>query len=115
MHRRYRSFTSSTRFHVNVAGSMSRRANLAASSSVRSSGSVFSIPSFFSLASIGFAKVRIPFFGGHSRLNSALSLCVASWNILASIAAASRLLAAVTAWMSPVRWRLNSVIGMTCE
>src|SRR6516225_11498014 len=29
-----------------------------------------------------------------------------------SIAAARRLLAAVMAWMSPVRWRLNSSIGM---
>jgi hypothetical protein len=31
-----------------------------------------------------------------------------------SIAAAKRLLAAVTAWISPVRWRLNSSIGTTC-
>ena len=35
--------------------------------------------------------------------------------ILASMAAARRLLAMLTAWMSPVRWRLNSSIGMTCE
>ena len=31
----------------------------------------------------------------------------------ASIAAASRLFAMLTAWMSPVRWRLNSSMGMT--
>ena len=38
-----------------------------------------------------------------------------SWNILASIAAASRLFAAVMAWMSPVRCRLSDSIGMICE
>lgn len=36
-----------------------------------------------------------------------LSDWVASWNIRASMAAATRLFAAVMAWMSPVRWRLN--------
>lgn len=36
-----------------------------------------------------------------------LSVWVSSWNIRASMAAATRLLAAVMAWMSPVRWRLN--------
>ena len=40
---------------------------------------------------------------------------VLSWRIRASIAAASRLLLAVMAWMSPVRWRLNSSIGITWE
>lgn len=52
-------------------------------------------------------------FCGQSLLNRASSFWVFSWNILASIAAASRLLAAVMAWMSPVRWRLNSSMGMT--
>ena len=41
--------------------------------------------------------------------------CVFSWNILASIWAARRLFAAVIAWMSPVRWRLNSSMGITCH
>ena len=45
---------------------------------------------------------------GHSRLNRASSLCACSWNMRASIAAASKLLAAVIAWMSPVRCRLSS-------
>ena len=40
---------------------------------------------------------------------------VDSWNILVSIAAASKLFAAVIAWISPVKWRLNSSIGITCE
>ena len=41
--------------------------------------------------------------------------CVASWNMRTSMAAASRLLAAVMAWMSPVMWRLNSSMGTTCR
>ena len=36
------------------------------------------------------------------------------WSRWASIIAASRLLAAVIAWMSPVKWRLISSIGTTC-
>lgn len=50
-----------------------------------------------------------------------LSVWVSSWNIRASMAAATRLLAAVMAWMSPVRWRLNcnrveatSVLKLLC-
>ena len=43
------------------------------------------------------------------RLKSVMSSGVlASWKMRASIAATSRLLAAVMAWISPVRWRLNS-------
>lgn len=41
------------------------------------------------------------------RQQPTLSVWVCSWNIRASMAAATRLLAAVMAWMSPVRWRLN--------
>lgn len=40
--------------------------------------------------------------------------CVASWNMRASRAAATRLLAAVMAWISPVMCRLNSSMGITC-
>jgi hypothetical protein len=36
-----------------------------------------------------------------------------SWYQRASMAAAARLWATPTAWMSPVRWRLNSSMGMT--
>jgi len=41
--------------------------------------------------------------------SSACSSCL----MRASTAAASRLLAMLTAWMSPVRWRLNSSMGIT--
>ena len=38
-----------------------------------------------------------------------------NFNLLASIAAATRLLAAEIACISPVRCKLNSSIGITCE
>jgi len=44
-------------------------------------------------------------------LNSASSFCAASWYMRTSMAAASRLLAAVMAWMSPVRCRLKSSVA----
>lgn len=59
-------------------------------------------------------RVYVPcLFAGQSLLKSASSFWVDSWNIRASIAAARRLLAAVIAWISPVRWRLNSSMGIT--
>ena len=52
----------------------------------------------------------------HTHTNKhTLSLCVDSWNIRVSICAARRLFAAVMAWMSPVRCRLNSSMGITWE
>ena len=45
---------------------------------------------------------------------SASILCGLPCRIEASSSAASRLLAAPTAWMSPVKWRLRSSIGTTC-
>ncbi len=73
------------------------------------------MPSFFSRRSMMGEKLRLPFLsGGHKRVEQLLIVRLsASWNMRASIAAASRLLAAVMAWMSPVRWRLKSSIGMT--
>jgi hypothetical protein len=74
------------------------------------------MPSFRSRRNITGANLRVPSdAGGHNLLNRAVSDCVASWNIRASRAAASKLLAAVSAWISPVRWRLNSSIGITWE
>mmetsp|Transcript_165 Transcript_165/g.340 ORF Transcript_165/g.340 Transcript_165/m.340 type:complete len:223 (+) Transcript_165:922-1590(+) len=114
--RRNRSLVSITRFHVSVLESMSKRANFSFSSGVSVSGSVLSMPSFFRRRNITGANVRLPFLSaGHRRLNSASVDCVASWNIRASMAAARRLLAAVMAWMSPVKCKLNSSMGMTCE
>mmetsp|Transcript_24644 Transcript_24644/g.66405 ORF Transcript_24644/g.66405 Transcript_24644/m.66405 type:complete len:201 (+) Transcript_24644:1052-1654(+) len=113
--RSIRSHVSSTRFHVMVLTSMSRRANADTSASVSSSGSVLAIPSLASRLSITGLNLRVPSFaGGHNRLNKAASLCWLSWKIRVSIAAARRLFAATMAWMSPVRCRLNSSIGTTC-
>ena len=120
MPRRNRSLTSRTRLQDTAAGSMSSRTNAALSSSDSSSASPnFSagIPSFRSLRSMTGAKGLLPVLpsSGHRRPNSAASDCVASWNMRASTAAAQRLLAAVIAWMSPVRCRLSDSIGMICE
>lgn len=93
---------------------MFKRANLDFSPSVRVSGSVFVMPSLFSLLSWIGENFLTPLILGTSLSNSGPSFWVSSWKILASIWAASRLLAAVTAWMSPVKWRLNSSMGMTC-
>mmetsp|Transcript_13934 Transcript_13934/g.30741 ORF Transcript_13934/g.30741 Transcript_13934/m.30741 type:complete len:327 (-) Transcript_13934:299-1279(-) len=110
-----RSHTSSTLFHVMVSGSMSRRAKAVFSSSVSSLGSVLTMPSFSRRFSITGANLRTPALStGHRRENIDLSDWLASWYMRVSIAAETRLLAAVTAWMSPVRCRLNSSIGITC-
>mmetsp|Transcript_71767 Transcript_71767/g.226743 ORF Transcript_71767/g.226743 Transcript_71767/m.226743 type:complete len:213 (-) Transcript_71767:643-1281(-) len=112
--RRKRSLVSSPRRHR--ISPKSRRANLPFSSSVRSSGSVLSIPSLARRFIITGAKWRLPALsGGQRRLKRAASLWVFSWKLRASMAAARRLLEAVMAWMSPVMWRLNSSIGMTWE
>jgi hypothetical protein len=53
--------------------------------------------------------------GGNRHLSKSFSSdCEASCSMRASRAAAHRLWAAVMAWMSPVRCRLNSSIGITC-
>mmetsp|Transcript_19119 Transcript_19119/g.62755 ORF Transcript_19119/g.62755 Transcript_19119/m.62755 type:complete len:268 (-) Transcript_19119:541-1344(-) len=119
--RRKRSQVSSTRFHVIVAGSRSRRANLARCSGERASPSTKprpATPNRRSRSTCDAARGRLiaaSFFfdSGQSRLNRASSFCVASWKTRASTAAASKLFAATIAWMSPVMWRLNSSMGMT--
>lgn len=133
-----RSLTSSTRFletcqkrylgryHVILSGLISSRANRVISSSVNSFGSVLLMPNFFNRFNIEGANSRFPFVTGTRRLYNALSFWVASWNILVSIAAANicklkanfhaipnKLFAAAIAWMSPVRCKLNSSIGIT--
>mmetsp|Transcript_46810 Transcript_46810/g.87183 ORF Transcript_46810/g.87183 Transcript_46810/m.87183 type:complete len:220 (-) Transcript_46810:469-1128(-) len=114
MLRRYRSLVSTTRLHVIFSGSRSRRANFTFSSSVSSSGSVLVMPSFFRRRNITGANSRLPFLSaGHRRLKRFSSFWVASWKTRVSMAAASRLLAAVMAWMSPVMCRLNSSMGIT--
>mmetsp|Transcript_8433 Transcript_8433/g.13989 ORF Transcript_8433/g.13989 Transcript_8433/m.13989 type:complete len:243 (-) Transcript_8433:434-1162(-) len=104
MPRRNLSQTSSTRFHVMVEGSMSRRAKRPFSSSENSLGSVFVIPSFFNL----FIMIGVNFLfpslsAGQRRENKDLSLWFCSWYMRVSIAADTKLLAAPTAWMSPVK------------
>mmetsp|Transcript_15187 Transcript_15187/g.37831 ORF Transcript_15187/g.37831 Transcript_15187/m.37831 type:complete len:484 (-) Transcript_15187:508-1959(-) len=114
MPRRKRSLVSTTRRQVMDAGSMSRRAKRRTSSGVSSAGSVLVMPSLARRRSMTGANVRRPCLSaGHRRLNSASSLCAFSWNMRTSMAAASRLLAAVMAWMSPVRCRFSSSMGMT--
>ena len=74
--RRCLSHVSTTRCHVTLSGSMSRRAKRSRSSGVSSSGSASGlIPSLASRRRITGAKERAPFFLGHSRLNSASPLC----------------------------------------
>ena len=59
-------------------------------------------------------KLRLPSLaGGHRRRKRASSLWRDSWYMRVSMAAASRLLAAVMAWISPVRCKLKSSIGTT--
>ncbi len=74
--RSVRSHTSTTRFQVIVAGSMS-------------------------------------ILRARPRRLSAASVCRLSWYMRVSSAAATRLCATVMAWMSPVRCRLKSSMGMT--
>mmetsp|Transcript_2029 Transcript_2029/g.7063 ORF Transcript_2029/g.7063 Transcript_2029/m.7063 type:complete len:359 (+) Transcript_2029:534-1610(+) len=96
--RRWRSQTSSTRFHVTVSGSMSRRAKRLRSSSVSSAGSVLSMPSLARRLSITGANLRSPDLDtGTRRSKSCWSVWPCSWNMRVSMAAARRLLAAVTA------------------
>ncbi|KAJ0557753.1 hypothetical protein HanIR_Chr07g0328741 [Helianthus annuus] len=112
--RKKRSLTSMTRLQVMLSGSMSSLANLVTSSGVKSSGLVLVMLSFFKRRNIMSLNARLPSLsGGHNRLKRAVSFCVFSWKIRVSMAAARRLFAAVIAWMSPVKWRLNSSIGMT--
>mmetsp|Transcript_24226 Transcript_24226/g.57737 ORF Transcript_24226/g.57737 Transcript_24226/m.57737 type:complete len:222 (+) Transcript_24226:1132-1797(+) len=113
MPRSARSLMSTTRFQVMLDTSKSSRANLLRSSTESASGSVLAMPSFSSRRTMIAANVLFPSRAGHSRENSASSDWEASWRMRASMAAAHRLCAACTAWMSPQRWRLNSSIGMT--
>ncbi len=97
-----------------VSGSISNRQRRLRSSGVRSSGLFLVIPSFARRPSKPFPKVRLPFLSaGHRRLNNCSSVAPDSCSIRASIAAARRLFAAVMAWMSPVRCRLKSSMGIT--
>mmetsp|Transcript_368 Transcript_368/g.1398 ORF Transcript_368/g.1398 Transcript_368/m.1398 type:complete len:205 (+) Transcript_368:963-1577(+) len=92
--RKKRSFMSTTRLHVMRSGSMSKRTNLFRSSSVKSSGLVLSIPSFFKRLNMMAENLREPSLAcGIKRFHSASSLCVDSWNTRASTAAASKLFA----------------------
>ena len=114
--RKKRSEVSTTRRHVMVSGLMSSLQSLRRCSGVSSSGSETCMPSFSSLTSMLLVKRRLPFlFSGSKRLNICSSVASFSWNMRASMAAASRLLAAVIACKSPVRCKLNSSIGTTCE
>mmetsp|Transcript_41965 Transcript_41965/g.99518 ORF Transcript_41965/g.99518 Transcript_41965/m.99518 type:complete len:215 (+) Transcript_41965:1225-1869(+) len=111
---RKRSLMSMTRRQVMVSGSMSSRAKRETSSSVSVSGSVLSMPSFLRRLSITGANLRLPCLSaGQRRRKRASSFWLFSWNMRESMAAARRLLAAVIAWMSPVRWRFISSIGIT--
>ena len=115
MRRRWRSHVSTTRCHVMVAGSMFSRTNLDRSSAVMASGSAAVMPSLAARRFMTGLKNRLPSLSaGNRRANMTSSVMFFSWNMRVSMAAASRLLAAVMAWMSPVRCRLNSSMGMTC-
>ncbi len=75
--RRCRSFTSRTLRQVMVSGSMSRRANRRISSSVSSFGSVFSMPSFFSLRKHNGGEFSFPILGRHqAAVEWPILLCV---------------------------------------
>mmetsp|Transcript_5874 Transcript_5874/g.18677 ORF Transcript_5874/g.18677 Transcript_5874/m.18677 type:complete len:407 (+) Transcript_5874:455-1675(+) len=117
--RRNRSHVSKTRFHQIESWSTSHRAKR-----VRSASSIKApsppagreMPSLSSLRSCESTSGRVPSLrAGARRLKRAASFCVASWNMRASSAAATKLFAATMAWMSPVMCRLNSSMGTTCE
>mmetsp|Transcript_3120 Transcript_3120/g.9608 ORF Transcript_3120/g.9608 Transcript_3120/m.9608 type:complete len:345 (-) Transcript_3120:385-1419(-) len=113
--RKKRSHVSTTRRQVIVSGSMSSRTSARTSSSVSSSMPLAPSPSrSMRPRMMGDTLYEPSLFLGHRRRRSAASLCVDSWNMRVSIWAASRLLAAVIAWMSPVKCRLNTSIGTTC-
>ncbi len=116
MTRRKRSLISMTRFQVMEAGSMSRRNIRRRSSGVSADGSVLAMPSFSRRRSMVGENRRSRFFpAGQKALNSFSSFWADSWRMRTSMAAARRSLAAVTAWMSPVRWRLKSSRGTIWE
>mmetsp|Transcript_7833 Transcript_7833/g.25103 ORF Transcript_7833/g.25103 Transcript_7833/m.25103 type:complete len:341 (-) Transcript_7833:461-1483(-) len=104
-----RSFVSMTRYQLMVSGSMSRRTSRSRSASAR--GWLRSMPSLAARALMG---IEWAFPLGIKRRASAAVDCVDSWYMRVSMAAARRLFAATTAWMSPVMWRLNSAEGITC-
>ena len=108
-----RSLVSITRRHVMVSGSIPRRTKRLRSSGVIRSGSLVAMPSFSLRTCMPRAKKRRPLRTGKRRSKRSSSLCRDSCSIRMSIAAASRLLAAVMAWMSPVRCRLKSSMGIT--
>ena len=114
MPRRKRSEVSTTRRHVMVEGSMSSRANARFSSAVSSSGTVFLMPSFSRRRSWMGEKAFLSPLTETRRLKRFSSDCCPSCRMRVSSCAASRLFAAVMAWMSPVRCRLNSSMGMHC-
>mmetsp|Transcript_27223 Transcript_27223/g.84633 ORF Transcript_27223/g.84633 Transcript_27223/m.84633 type:complete len:263 (+) Transcript_27223:328-1116(+) len=116
--RRKRSHVSKTRFQVMVDGSTSKRAKRFRSSTDKSSASSNAgpvTPSRSSRDRCDNATGRVAPFFGQRRSKSFSSVWVDSWNIRASSAAANKLFAATMAWMSPVRCRLNSSMGMTWE
>jgi hypothetical protein len=116
MRRRWRSHVSSTRCQVMVEGSMSRRTKRERCSGVSSSGVFAAKPSFAARRACTGEKTRpSPFLEGNRRSNiTASSGVFFSCIMRVSSAAAHRLLAAVMAWMSPVRCRLKSSMGITC-
>jgi hypothetical protein len=96
--RRKRSLVSTTRRQVMLSCVDVQAGKAARSSGVRSLGSVLSMPSFFKRRSMEGENLRWPFLsGGQRALNSFSSSWLASCSMRASIAAASRLLAAVMA------------------
>mmetsp|Transcript_13691 Transcript_13691/g.43246 ORF Transcript_13691/g.43246 Transcript_13691/m.43246 type:complete len:258 (+) Transcript_13691:1096-1869(+) len=116
--RRKRSHVSRTRFHATVSTSTSRRTRALRSAASSSAASVTGLvtPMRLSRAASGAARGRAPSLrAGQSRLKRASSFCVRSWKTRASSAAATRLFAATTAWMSPVRCEFISSMGITCE
>lgn len=107
------SLTSMTLFQLIVEGSISSHEYFTFYSSVHESGSWLN-PSLSILFIMTSEMILFPsLFFGNNRLNKKLSLQVFSWNIQVSIAAANKLFAAVIAWISPVKWRLNSSMGIT--
>ena len=106
-----RSLVSITRRQVMLSGSMSRRAKRLRSSGVSSLGSVFVMPSFLRRRNITWAKAGAILAWGARRSNIA---CRRLWFVEHARVdgGGEQLLAALMAWMSPVRWRLNSSIGM---
>jgi hypothetical protein len=76
---------------VILSGLISSREKYVISSSVNSFGSVLLMPNFFNRFNIEGENSRFPFVVGTRWLYKALTLCVASRNMLLSIAAAIRL------------------------